>query len=376
MNGRQRPRELGVAFGPGQTGPRNAITDVPGVKVGHCTIIEGSGKLHEGRGPVRTGVTVVMPHSGNLFAQPVKGAYFDLNGCGGLGGALQIREFGIIETPIFLTNTMSMGAVAQAAVRHTLRSNPSSGITDDTCIPIVSECDDSYLNDSRGLHVREEHVAAAIGSAGSEMVEEGAVGAGTGMSAYDFKGGIGTSSRKVTTPAGDHVVGALVLANHGERAELLIRGVPVGRLLDTPNPKRREHGSIVMIIGTDAPLDARQLGRLARRAPLGLALTGSCAHSGSGDIAIAFSTANVHNRFIGDPILTDKLMRDGDMDHIFRATVDATEEAILNALFKADTMTGRDDHVVPGLPLDETIGLLRDRGLVHRNADATRADGR
>ena len=376
MNGRQGPRELGVSFGPGLTGPRNAITDVPGVKVGHCTLIEGSGKLCEGKGPIRTGVTVVMPHSGNLFAQPVKGAYFDLNGCGGLSGALQIREFGVIETPIFLTNTMSMGAVAEAAVRHTLKLNPTSGITDDTCIPIVSECDDSYLNDSRGFHVREEHVVKAIESATSDLIEEGAVGAGTGMSAYDFKGGIGTSSRKVRTPAGEHIVGVLVLANHGERSDLLVRGIPIGRLLDAPNPKRRESGSIVMVVGTDAPVDARQLGRLAKRAPLGLALTGSCAHSGSGDIVIAFSTANVHNRFIGEPTLTDRFMRDGDMDALFRGTVDATEEAILNALFKADTTTGRDDHVVPGLPVDATIGILKAHGLVHRNAEATRADGR
>ena len=375
MNGRPRPRELGVSFGPGQTGPKNAITDVLGVKVGHCTMIEGSGKLHEGKGPIRTGVTAVLPHTGNLFAQPVKGAYFDLNGCGGLGGALQIREFGIIESPIFLTNTMSMGAVAQAAVKHTLATNPGAGLTEDTCIPIVSECDDSYLNDSRGLHVHEEHVAAALRSATSDVVDEGCVGAGTGMCSYDFKGGIGTSSRKAKTPAGDHMVGVLVLANHGERAELLVRGVPVGRLLETPNPKRKETGSIVMVVGTDAPIDARQLARIAKRAPLGLALTGSCAHSGSGDIVIAFSTANVHNRFIGESILTDKLMRDGDMDPLFRATVDATEEAILNALFRADTMTGRDDHVVPGLPVDETIELLRKHGLVHRNAEATRADG-
>ncbi len=376
MNRRPRPRELGVSFGPGVTGPRNAITDVPGVKTGHCTMVEGSGKLQEGKGPVRTGVTVVMPHPGNIFAQPVKGAYFDLNGCGGLGGALQIREFGTIETPIFLTNTMSMGAVAEAAVKHTLRLNPTSGITDDTCIPIVAECDDSYLNDARGLHVREEHVLKAIDAASSDMVEEGCVGAGTGMSAYDFKGGIGTASRKVTTPAGEHVVGVLVLANQGERSDLLVRGVPVGRLIEAPNPNRRENGSIVMIVGTDAPVDARQLGRLARRAPMGLALTGSCAHSGSGDIAIAFSTANVHNRFVGEPVLTDKLMRDGDLDKLFRGTIDATEEAILNAMFTADTMTGRDDHVVPCIPVDATIELLRTHGLVHRNAEATKADGR
>lgn len=358
MNSRPRAREAGLRFGSGVTGPRNSITDVPGARVGHCTISTGSGPLEEGKGPVRTGVTAILPHGGNLYARPVKGAYFDLNGCGGLVGALQIREFGMIDTPIMLTNTMSMGTVADATVRYVLKHNPEAALSEDSVIPIVSECDDSHLNDARGLHVGQEHVYQAIDRATQE-VAEGAVGAGTGMCCYDFKGGIGTSSRLVEAPGGTYAVGALVLSNHGSREELTIEGVPVGRLLEAPNPKRQEQGSIVTVIGTDAPVDTRQLGRLAKRSALGLGLTGSCSHNGSGDICIAFSTANMRDRPRKGALVTDTLMADRDMDGLFRATVDATAEAIINSLFKAETTVGRDGHVVPALPIDETLGILR-----------------
>lgn len=361
MIGRLRARSAGLRFGAGTTGPRNSVTDVPGVKVGHCTISSGSGKLDEGKGPVRTGVTAILPHGGNVFARPVKGAYSDLNGCGGLMGALQIREFGLIDTPVMLTNTMSMGAVADATVRYVLRQNPQASLAEDSVIPIVLECDDSHLNDARGLHVSERHVLEAIESA-SQEVKEGAVGAGTGMSCYDFKGGIGTSSRLVEATGGTYAVGALVLSNHGCREELLIEGVPVGSMLEVPNPKRVEQGSIVMVIATDAPVDARQLGRLARRTSLGLGLTGSCSHNGSGDIAVAFSTANSHDRNVKGELLTDTLIADRDMDGLFRATVDSTYEAIVNSLFKAETTEGRDGHVVPAIPIEQTLDLLRRHG--------------
>jgi len=331
------------------------------VRVGHCTVSRGSGKLEEGKGPVRTGVTAVLPHGGNIFARPVKGAYFDLNGCGGLMGALQIREFGLVDTPIMLTNTMSMGAVADATVRYVLRHTPDAALAEDTVIPIVSECDDSHLNDARGLHVSEAHVLEAIESA-SQDVREGAVGAGTGMSCYDFKGGIGTSSRLVEAPGGTYAVGVMVLSNHGSREELLIEGIPVGAMLDVPNPKRVEQGSIVTVIATDAPVDARQLGRLAKRSSLGLALTGSCSHNGSGDIALAFSTANIHDRSVKGEVVTDNLLTDRDMNDLFRATVDSTSEAIINSLFKAETTEGRDGHVVPALPIEETLDILRRHG--------------
>lgn len=363
MSGRPRAREAGLRFGALPTGPRNSIADVPGVRVGHCTVWKGSGPLVEGQGPVRTGVTAVLPHQWDVFARPVKGAFFDLNGCGGLMGALQIREFGLIDTPIMLTNTMSMGAVADATVRHVLKHNPKASLSEDSVIPIVSECDDSHLNDARGLHVREEHVAEAIQRA-SQDVKEGAVGAGTGMCCYDFKGGIGTSSRLVEAPGGTYALGVLVLSNHGSREELIVEGVPVGSLLDAPNPRRAEQGSIVTVVATDAPVDARQLGRVARRSSMGLALTGSCSHNGSGDIVVAFSTANAHERSSGGALVTDELMRDKDMDGLFRATVDCTAEAIINSLFKAETVEGRDGHVVPALPIDETLGLLRKHGRI------------
>ena len=360
---RPRARDAGVRFGDVPTGPRNTITDVKGVKVGHCTLRKGDGKLIPGEGPVRTGVTVILPHGDDLYSRPVKGTYFALNGCGGLTGALQVEEFGKIDSVIGLTNTMGMASVAEGLVKYTLERNPQAGIEHDTVIPVVSECDDSYLNDARGLHVRPEHVFEAIAVAGDD-VSEGAVGAGTGMVCYDFKGGIGTSSRLVEVQGEKYTVGIIVLSNHGERKELIIDGVPVGKLLNSvEDPHRKENGSIVTVIATDAPLDARQLRRIAKRAGMGLALTGSCACNGSGDIMIAFSTANVHDRYQTERfVLTHNLLVDNEMSALFRATVDCTAEAIINSLFKGETVKGRDDNIVPGLPIDETLQLLKARG--------------
>lgn len=363
---RPRARDVGIVPGVLVPGARNSITDVRGVRVGHCTLVEGEGRLVPGKGPVRTGVTAIIPADGDVFTDPVKAAYFDLNGCGGLLGALQISEFGLIDTPIMLTNTMSMGTVATATIRHVLESHQDAGIDSDTVIPIVSECDDSYLNDARGLHVRESHALDAIAKA-SQEVAEGAVGAGTGMCCYDFKGGVGTSSRKVSMLTGDYVLGVLVLANHGNRDELIIDGVPVGRSMKDHNPDRPEHGSIVMVLGTDAPVDSRQLRRLAKRTAMGLALTGSCAHNGSGDIAIAFSTANRHNKSDEGKLHTDSLISDRDIGPLFRATVEATSEAILNCLFRAETMMGRDNNVVPALPVEQTVELLAAAGRLPRS---------
>jgi D-aminopeptidase len=361
---RPRAREAGVSVGQLPTGSANAITDVGGVKVGHCTLNRGSGKLVVGEGPVRTGVTVILPHGENLYSRPVKGMYYALNGCGGLMGALQVEEFGLIDTPVGLTNTMGIPAAGEGLIRYAMEHSDLAGTEHDAIIPMVSECDDSYLNDSRGLHVRPEHVFEAVADAGPKVVE-GAVGAGTGMVCHDFKGGIGTSSRIVETKAGDYVVGVLVLSNHGERRDLAISGVPVGRLLDVANPARAENGSIVTVIATDAPLDARQLGRLARRAGMGLALTGSCANNGSGDIMISFSTSNVHDRYQTEHlVVTDNLLVDREMNGLFRATVDATAEAVLNSLFKAETTDGRDDHVVPGLPIEATLELLKEHRML------------
>lgn len=358
---RPRARDAGIWFGELPTGPTNAMTDVPGVLVGHHTIIKGSGKLVPGQGPIRTGVTAIRPHAGNLNARPVKGSYFDFNGSGGLQGALQVREFGLIDSPIVLTNTMSMGAASDAVIKWMLRIDNDIGITSDTIIPVVSECDDSWLNDSRGMHVREEHVFAALDGAGS-AVHEGAVGAGTGMSCYDYKGGIGTSSRVVAAAGGTYTLGALTLCNHGEFSELRIDGVPVGSLLGSPRQRRPEKGSIVLVVGTDAPLDSRQLNRIARRAFLGLGVTGASSHNGSGDIALAFSTANQVDRYKQKGLVESHLVQDRDIDPLFRGTVDCVAEAITNALFGAETMEGRDGHVSEALPIDETLSLMESHG--------------
>lgn len=362
---RPRAREAGVWFGELPPGPKNAITDVTGVKVGHCTIIRGSGPLVVGKGPVRTGVTAILPHGRNLFREPVKAAYFDMNGCGGLMGALQIGEFGIVETPIVLTNTMSMGAAAEGVIRHLLKGNPDVGLDNDTIIPIVSECDDSHLNDSRGLHVREEHVIAAIEDA-KETVVEGAVGSGTGMTCHDYKGGIGTSSRLVDAADDRYTLGVLVMTNHGVKDELRIDGVPVGAKLPEPGQRRSGDGSIVIVVATNAPLDSRQLRRIAKRSFLGMANVGSCSANTSGDIAVAFSTANVHERHVSKGLVTEYLIRDRDITPLFRATVDCTAEAIVNSLFKAETVEGRDGNTSWALPIDGTLEILKEHGRLLR----------
>ena len=359
---RPRARDVGLRFGELPTGRGNAITDVAGVKVGHCTLRRGEGRLVVGEGPVRTGVTVVLPHESDVYRRPAKGMYYALNGCGGLMGALQLEEFGMVDTPIGLTNTMAIPAVSEGLIRYTMERNPLASVEEDAVIPLVSECDDSFLNDARGLHVRPEHALQAIADAGVS-VEEGAVGAGTGMVCHDFKGGIGTASRVVGICGDSYVVGILVLSNHGERRNLLVDGVPVGRLLEVPNPNRKESGSIVTVLATDAPLDARQLGRMARRIGMGLGLTGSCAHNGSGDIMIAFSTANVHDRYQTDRhLVVDRLLVDREISPLFRATVDATSEAVVNSLFAAETERGRDVRVVPALPIDQTLEILKAHG--------------
>ena len=359
---RPRARDAGICIGTLPPGRRNSISDVAGVKVGHCTLRKGEGKLVVGEGPVRTGVTVVLPHEGDIHRRPVKGMYDALNGCGALMGALQIEEFGTIDSPIGLTSTMSVPAVSEGLIGYVMERNPLAGVDEETIIPVVLECDDSYLNDSRGLHVRPEHASKAISNA-SVSVEEGSVGAGTGMICHDFKGGIGTSSRSVSVKGDNYIIGVLVLSNHGDRQDLLIDGVPVGRMVETPSLTRTGSSSIVTIIATDAPLDARQLRRLAKRAGMGLGMTGSCAGNGSGDIMLAFTTANIHDKYQTEGhIITERLLVDREINPLFRGTVDATAEAVINSLFGADTETGRDDHVAPALPLDDTLELLKAHG--------------
>jgi D-aminopeptidase len=346
-------------------GPLNAITDVAGVRVGQTTLIAGDGPLVPGRGPIRTGVTVILPHGGNLFREKVPGAIHVINGFGKCMGQEQVDELGTIEGPIALTGTMNVGLVTDALVAWGMRENPDIGIRSSTINPIVGECSDLYLNDMQGRHVRQEHVFAAIDAADTGPVAEGSVGAGTGMTAFGYKGGIGTSSRVTPAHLGGWTVGVLVLANYGRRELLRVDGVPVGRELaaGTGEPER---GSIMLIVATDAPLLDRGLRRLARRSGIGLARTGSIAGNGSGDYAIAFSASPLARIPHAPAGLTHRLeivVEDGPaIDALFQATVEATEEAILNALFRATTITGRDGNTRDAIPVERVLEIMRRHG--------------
>jgi D-aminopeptidase len=342
-----RARDLGLIPGRLPTGALNAITDVPGVAVGHATLIEGES--------VRTGVTAILPHAGNLFREKVAAGVATLNGFGKAVGFEQVRELGVIETPIVLTNTLNVGTVADALIAYLLRDNPDIGVTTGSINPVVGECNDSFLNDLRGRHVQAEHVYAALAGAVGGAVPEGNVGAGTGTLCFQFKGGIGTASRR----AGAHTVGALVQTNYGRREELLFLGAPVGQaLLDVDLPAVGG-GSIMMIIATDAPLDARQLTRVARRSAYALGRTGTVGHHGSGDFAIAFATTNRAAHYADPGGERAAAFRDDALDPIFAAAVEALEEAILNALIAAETMTGRGGNTAYALPHDRLLELLK-----------------
>ena len=365
---RPRARDIGITIGTLPPGARNAITDVPGVRVGQTTLISGDGPLQPGRGPVRTGVTVIQPHGGNLFREKVPAAIHVINGFGKCMGQEQIDELGVLEGPIALTNTMNVGLVFDALIAHGIRENPDIGITTSTINGFVGECSDMYLNDIQGRHVREEHVLEALDRAEVGAVAEGAVGAGTGMVAFGFKGGIGTASRVTPAALGGWTIGVLVLSNFGRRDQLVVDGVPVGRLLADRPAERPERGSIMLIVGTDAPLLDRGLRRLARRTGAGLARTGSIYGHGSGDYALAFSSAPSVRVMHASSRLTASMevMLDtgAAIDALFQATVEATEEAILNALFRATTMVGRDGHVVEALPVEHVGELLRAAGRI------------
>ena len=355
---RARARDLGIVIGRYEPGPQNAITDVAGVKVGHITLVHGQGKLTPGKGPVRTGVTVIIPRD-DVWHNKVPAGAFVLNGTGEMTGLAWIAESGFLEYPIALTNTLNVPRVANGVMTWMIRNYPGIGITDDTLTPVVAECDDSRLNDSQGRHVSEDNVVAALDGASSGPVMEGGVGAGTGMISYGFKGGIGTSSRRLSDQEGGHTVGVLVNANHGRREELMINGVPVGKRYDADGlAVSGSEGSIIIVIATDAPLDARQLGRLAKRAALGLARTGSTARHGSGDFMLAFSTGNTIPHYPETRTFSMTRMADTHLNSLFTATVEATEEAIVNALTMASTMIGRDDHRVEAISLSKLTALL------------------
>ena len=347
-----RARDLGVPF-EGTPGPLNAITDIAGVEVGHTTLIRGEGKLIVGKGPVRTGVTAILPR-GRDSTVPVFAAWFTLNAAGEMTGTTWIEERGLLDGPILITNTHSVGVVRDAAVKFMV----AKGWAADWNVPVAAETWDGILNDLNGFHVTQEHALAALDSARGGPVAEGAVGGGTGMICYEFKGGIGTASRVLPADRGGYTVGVLVQANFGIRHQLRIAGVPVGKEITEGTFRKQEAGSIIIVIATDAPLLAHQLKRLARRASLGLARTGSVSGNGSGDLFLAFSTANP-NAAKPTGVAQLHMLPNERMDPLFPATVQATEEAIVNALVAARTMVGRDDHRVLGLPHDGLREVLK-----------------
>ena len=359
---RRRARDLGIVIGSLPPGPLNAITDVKGVRVGQVTLVRGDGKLQPGQGPVRTGVTAILPHGGDLWREKVPAATWVLNGTGEMTGSIWINTQGALEVPILLTNTMNIGKVMDGVVAFMLKRYPDIGIGDDVVAPTVAECDDSTLNDARGRHVSVEDTVRAIESAKEGPVEEGAVGAGTGMISYQFKGGIGTSSRVLSKDDGGWTVGVLVNANMGRRRDLTVAGVPVGRAIDDLMPKESTDGSIIVVVATDAPLDHLKCQRLASKAALGLARTGSIANHGSGDIFLAFSTGNRVPHYPKPLTYALNVVADAHLDPIFRAAEEATEEAILNALTMAKTTTGRDGNTAYALPLDRLQEILRQAG--------------
>lgn len=353
LPGQGRVRDYGVRIGVLPTGARNAITDVPGVKVGHVTLNSGTA--------VRTGVTAIIPHDGNIFQQKVPAAIFTANGFGKLTGSTQVDELGNLETPVVLTNTLNVAAGVEALVEYTLGQPGNEQVQ--SVNAVVGETNDGYLNDIRSRPVTKEHVLRALSQAVNGDVEEGAVGAGTGTVCFGFKGGIGTASRKLPANLGGYTVGVLVQSNFGGVLE--INGAPVGKELKkyylSDQLNDNPDGSCMIVVATDAPVDARNLRRLAERAWLGLGKTGGIASNGSGDYVIAFSTdAGLRIPFNPkEKLQTMTLLSNDAMSPLFLAAIEATEEAILNSLFKATTTVGRDNRRIEALPLDKVIPILK-----------------
>lgn len=354
---RKRARDLGFAPGRFAPGALNAITDVSGVRVGQVTLrAEADGS---GRGPVRTGVTAIVPAE-NVYAERVMAGSFVLNGAGELLGLTQVAEWGLIETPILLTDTLSVGTVGDAVVQHVIEREPTMGRSTDVVIPVVGECDDSWVHDVRGRHVRTEHVFRALEEARSGPVAEGNVGAGTGMITCDFAGGVGTASRRIPYEHGTYTLGVLVLSNFGNRDELTMDGLAVGKLLKDyrgDQGRRTAYGSIVAILATDAPLLPQQLNRLSKRMALGIGRVGSSAAHGSGEICLAFSTHNRIPRTRKSALVNLTCLADPELNPLFQAAIETTEEAILNALCMGTDLHGIDDHFCPALPLERLRGL-------------------
>jgi D-aminopeptidase len=368
-----RIRELDILESTLPIGSLNSITDVAGVAVGHYTLIGGDGAWNPGHGPFRTGVTVILPHLGNLYEAKVPTAVHTINGFGKVAGFEQVRELGHLETPIALTSTLNVPRVADALMTLAIEQNPYIGVGFTktgrkgyaSVNPLVGETSDGFLSDMQARPIGEAEVRSAIANASISTVTEGVVGAGTGTSCYGWKGGIGTASRVLPAAQGGFTIGTLVQSNFGRPQELTIAGVPVGQHLQPPTHKPRpEDGSIMIVIATDAPMDARQLGRLCRRAAFGLARTGSTCHGGSGDFVIAFSTAYTipdrPSQLVAQrPLLYEQAIMSG----LATAVIESVEEAITNSLLMAHTVIGRDGNTRYGLPADEVIHLVK----THRN---------
>lgn len=368
--------DVGIRIGDGTPGPHDAITDVAGIRVGHTTLIDGSGPLEVGQGPVRTGVTIVVPHDRVGGAVLFAGAH-RLNGNGELTGLAWVRESGILTSPIGLTNTHSVGVVHDAIIGSQARTSPPG----DTwwSLPVVGETWDGTLNDVNGQHVTAAHVHAALAAAAPGPVAQGNVGGGTGMICHGFKGGIGTASRVLTPGAGGFTVGVLAQANHGRRERLSVNGVPVGMAIppsEVPLPRDRTpardqapgaasaegSGSIIVVVATDAPLLPHQCERLAQRAGLGVARMGGAGENSSGDLFIAFSTANAEAGFDPAEVKTVRMLSNDHITPLFYAVIEATEQAILNALLAAETMTGRDGLTAHALPRERLVEVMRTYG--------------
>ncbi|MBI5496693.1 MAG: P1 family peptidase [Deltaproteobacteria bacterium] len=360
---RPRLRQLGVTIGRFPTGRFNAITDVKGVRVGHVTLLEGEGGPGNtrGQGPVRTGVTAILPND-NIYNDRLMANAFVLNGAGELTGVTQLNEWGLLETPIILTNTLSVGRAHDGCVDWMARRWTEIGSTEDVVIPVVGECDDSWLNDAPGRHVKPEHAFQALENVAPGPVPEGSVGGGTGMVCCEFKGGIGTSSRKVPSEAGHYTIGVLVMTNFGYMRNLRMDGVAVGRMLepefDHLNKRTNSYGSIICVVATDAPLLSPQIQRICKRAALGIGRAGSHAEHGSGEIVVGFSTANKVPRETRKMTTRVEVLLDPSLGNLYEATLDATEEAIHNALCAADDMIGFNGRKAPGLPWRKVQSLM------------------
>lgn len=358
-----RARALGIPFD-GTPGPLDAITDVAGVEVGHTTLISGSGKLRVGVGPVRTGVTAVLPRGPDSLSDPVFAGWFTENGNGEMTGTTWVEESGFLEGPVMITNTHSVGVVRDAVIRWRVAHGDADKTGYWWSLPVVGETWDGWLNDVNGFHVKPEDVFHALDSAHGGPVEEGSVGGGTGMICNGYKGGIGTASRKLDPKDGGYTVGVLVQCNYGTRDTLRIAGINVGREIPAPEPYAfvpsdvAELGSIIVVVATDAPLLAHQLKRVARRVTLGIGRNGSISGNESGDIFIAFSTANP-GAAAADHVVALKMLPNDSLDPVFRATVEATEEAIVNAMIAAHDMVGVDDHKVIAIPHERLRAVLR-----------------